>query len=422
MILGAIADDLTGATDLALTLSREGMRTLQVVGVPPPGFPSADEDADAVVVALKSRTIPVADAVAQSLAALERLRAAGVRQIFFKYCSTFDSTPAGNIGPVAEALRAALGGGIAVACPAFPVNGRTVYLGHLFVGRQLLSDSPMKDHPLTPMTSSDLVAVLQAQTGIPVGLVPFAAVDAGAGSIRAALDSKLAENCGFAIVDAVTDRHLRDIGAAVAGDPLVTGGSGVALGLPAAYRARGWLGPAGTGAPFPFADGPGVMLAGSCSTATRRQIVVAIEAGVPALKIDPMAIADGRITPDDAVAFVIAASRAALVYSSDDPAEVRRAQEILGRDRAGAMVEAFHAALAGRLHARGYRRFVVAGGETSGAVVEALGVRAMRIGPEIDPGVPWTTSVGEDEPVSLALKSGNFGAEDFFLKAWTLVT
>ncbi|MFN4172981.1 MAG: 3-oxo-tetronate kinase [Pseudorhodobacter sp.] len=413
MILGAIADDLTGATDLALMLAREGMRVVQVVGVPD----HADfGPAEAVVVALKSRTNPVAEAVEMSRGALARLREAGARQIYFKYCSTFDSTPQGNIGPVAGALMADLGTPVTVACPAFPANGRTVFNGHLFVGRQLLSDSPMKDHPLTPMTNSDLVQVLAAQTQHPVGLIAHDAIAEGSDRVTAQIDAAK----GFLILDAITDANLRVLGEAIADLPLVTGGSGLALGLPEAYRNRGWLAPAGKAEAFTAPDGPAVMLAGSCSKATRDQIAHAIGAGVPVLKLDPLAIEAGRQTVEQAVAFVTAATKTPLVYSSADPAEVRAAQEILGRDRAGEVIEHFLGSVARALRDAGWRRFLVAGGETSGAVVGALGVAAMRIGPEIDPGVPWTVSLG-DRPLALALKSGNFGAPDFFTKAWTLL-
>jgi uncharacterized protein YgbK (DUF1537 family) len=418
MILGCVADDLTGATDLALTLTREGMRTVQTVGPPDPDFDYAA--VDAVVVALKSRTIPAGEAVAQSRDALALLRAGGARRILFKYCSTFDSTPAGNIGPVAEALMADLETDLTIACPAFPTNGRTIYQGRLFVGRQLLSESPMKDHPLTPMTDADLVAVLQAQTIGRVDLVPFATVDAGAEVIGAAFAAARAAGARLLIVDALTDRHLREIGAAAADLALITGGSGVALGLAEAYRARGWLGPAeGAGRLDPVA-GRDVMLAGSCSAATRRQVEVAIAAGTPALRVDPLAVAAGAISPEAAIAFARAAERTPLIYSSADPDAVRAAQARLGRDEAGAAVERFLAAVAVGLRDAGFRRFLVAGGETSGAVVGALGVRALRIGPEIDPGVPWTRSVGDEAALLLALKSGNFGADDFFLKAWSV--
>lgn len=409
MILGAIADDLTGATDLALTLARSGLRTVQVVGLPPADFDYAA--ADAVVVALKSRTIPAPEAVALSVAAQAALTGGGARQILFKYCSTFDSTDAGNIGPVAAALMAALNAPVTVACPAFPANGRTVFQGHLFVGRQLLSDSPMRDHPLTPMRNANLVQVLQAQTAHPVDLVPFAVIDQGAAAIRAALTA------GMLVLDAISEAHLIQIGAAIADLALITGGSGIALGLAEAYRARGWLA-GGREADWSGFEAPSVMLAGSCSSATRAQIAAAQRAGVPSLRIDPLALAEGRLTLAEALAFVQAQTRTPLIYSSADPADVAAAQARLGREAAGALVEQYLAEVACALRDRGWRRFVVAGGETSGAVVQALGVQALRIGPDIDPGVPWTRSVAAD-PLLLALKSGNFGAEDFFTKAWS---
>ncbi|WP_420963173.1 3-oxo-tetronate kinase [Brucella sp. IR073] len=420
MLLGAIADDLTGATDLALTLSREGMRVVQVVGVPPAGFDFGD--ADAVVVALKSRTIPVAEAVAQSLDAARALLAAGAGQIFFKYCSTFDSTPQGNIGPVAEALADLLEAPLAIACPAFPANGRTVYQGHLFVGPMLLSESPMKDHPLTPMRDANLVRVLQEQTKRRVGLVPFAAVDRGSEAIAAAFTEATARGERFVIVDAVTDGHLRAIGRAAADMRLITGGSGVALGLPENFRRAGKLAPEAVDTAFAAPAGRAAILAGSCSAATRRQIENAIAAGIPALKIDPLAIARGEITAASVADWFASVGHSnPLAYSSADPDEVRAAQEALGRERAGALVEHLLAEVAARLRDSGFTRLIVAGGETSGAVVGGLGIAALRIGPEIDPGVPWTRSLDRDKPMALALKSGNFGADDFFLKAWDLL-
>jgi len=419
LLLGAIADDLTGATDLALSLTREGMRTIQVVGVPQADFDFGD--AEAVVVALKSRTIDAGEAVAMSVASARVLLDAGAEQLFFKYCSTFDSTTAGNIGPVAEALLDLLGADFTIACPAFPTNGRTVYRGHLFVGQALLSESPMKDHPLTPMTDADLVRVLQAQTAAKVGLVGYEAVDSGHDRIEQAFASARRDGIRMAIVDAVTDRHLRAIGQAAAGLKLVTGGSGVAIGLPENFRRAGKLG-AAEARRFEVPVGRAVILAGSCSTATRRQIEVAIHEGVPALKIDPFDIEEGRTTAESVADWAAGAGAAApLVYSSADPAEVQRAQAAFGRERAGEAVEQLLAGVARLLHARGFSRFLVAGGETSGAVVNGLGVSAMLIGPEIDPGVPWTVSVGMEPPVALALKSGNFGADDFFLKAWRLL-
>ncbi|MEO8667308.1 MAG: 3-oxo-tetronate kinase [Bauldia sp.] len=414
MLLGAVADDLTGATDLSLTLSREGMKTVQVVGVP--GGPGEFGDAEAVVVALKSRTIKAVDAVSQSIASAERLLDAGARQLVFKYCSTFDSTDEGNIGPVTEALLQLLGDTATIACPAFPTNGRSVYQGHLFVGDRLLSESPMKDHPLTPMRDSDLVRVLQRQTKIGVSLIPLKIVSARASAIASALK----ERRGIVVVDAVSDADLRAIGEAAATLKLVTGGSGIALGLPENFRRAGLLPPRPAGTGFSAPAGGAVILSGSCSQQTRRQVEVAITGGLRSIKVDPVAIADGSMTADAAVAFVAAdpGEKPPLVYSSADPAAVKAAQETLGKAHAGTIVEEFLAEVATRLADKGFSRFIVAGGETSGAVVAALGVRAFEIGPEIDPGVPWVLSRGAERPVAMALKSGNFGSDDFFLKAW----
>lgn len=418
MLIGAIADDLTGATDLCLMLSREGMKTIQVIGVPAPGFDLSG--ADAVVVALKSRTVSAADAVRQSLDAAAALKKAGTKQFIFKYCSTFDSTPKGNIGPVTEALMDFLEISLTIACPAFPVNGRTIYQGHLFVGDSLLSESAMKDHPLTPMRDANLVRVLQEQTALPVGLIGYATVDRGSEAIAAGFRQAESEGKRILIVDAVTDEHLRAIGAAVADMKLVTGGSGIAIGLPANFR-RSSLKAAATPSLSP-PSGRAAILAGSCSAATRRQIEAAIAAGVPAIQLDPSAIAAGSLQVLAVVEAVVVSSHATpLVYSSAAPDEVERAQARLGRERAGELVEHFLSDVAVALRDRGFRRFIVAGGETSGAVVNALGVAALRIGREIDPGVPWTVGFGNGPEIALALKSGNFGADDFFLKAWRLL-
>lgn len=417
MLLGCIADDLTGATDLALMLTRAGMRTVQVMQVPETG--SQLDGFDAVVVALKTRTCPVEEAVDLSLRSAEALLALGAQQIFFKYCSTFDSTDKGNIGPVAEALMDRLGADLALACPAFPTNKRTVYMGNLFVGDLPLAESPMKDHPLTPMRDSNLVRVLQRQTKLKVGLVPFAEVDKGADAITSAFESAKARGERFVIVDAITDRHLVDMGTAAAGMRLITGGSGVALGLPANFvRAKlmkATTAPTRLTAP----KGRTVIISGSCSEATRGQVKRAIDAGVPAFQIDPFAIDRGNDSSQKIADWAIAqpAGKPVLVYSSADPESVRTVQEKLGREIAGTLVERELANVTEKLVAAGFSRLIIAGGETSGAVVNGLGVTALEIGPEIDPGVPWTRSIG-GTPLALALKSGNFGAPDFFLKAW----
>jgi uncharacterized protein YgbK (DUF1537 family) len=419
MLLGAIADDLTGATDLALMLSREGMRTIQTVGVPPADFDLTD--VDAVVVALKSRTNPSDAAVAMSLEALRWLKTAGARQIIFKYCSTFDSTPKGNIGPVTDALARELGTDLTIVCPAFPANRRTIYNGHLFVADQLLSDSPMRHHPLTPMTDSSLVRLMAAQSKLQVGLVSHENVAKGAESVRAAFDEARRRGDGVVVVDAITDQDLRVIGEAVAEFPLITGGSGIAIGLPENFRRAGLLPRDITAGQFEAPVGRAAILAGSCSEATRGQIKAAIEAGMPTLKLDPVDIAQGRITVDEALRWALAQEGVPLIYSSADPKDVLAAQDSLGQEKAGEIVEQFLAKTAIGLRENGVRRLIVAGGETSGAVVGALAPSALFIGREIDPGVPWTLTMGDGAPMALALKSGNFGTGDFFLKAWELL-
>ncbi|WP_342210311.1 3-oxo-tetronate kinase [Rhizobium sullae] len=420
MLIGAVADDITGATDLCLMLSREGMRTIQLIGLPEEGALFAD--ADAVVVALKSRTAPSEDAVRDSVAAARNLLAAGAEQLLFKYCSTFDSTDDGNIGPVADALQDLTGGGLTIACPSFPATGRTVYKGHLFVGDRLLSESPLKDHPLTPMEDPDLVRVLQRQTRRPVGLVDWPVIARGETAIRAAFARHEAAGKRILVVDTLSDTDLRAIGAACDGMKLVTGGSGIAMGLPGNFRKRGKLAVRKAMTRITAPAGRAVILAGSCSLATRGQIEVARNAGAAALRLDISAIADGSQSAAQIADWAIAqaSDRAPLIYSSASPEELLRIQASMGRHESGALVEQTLADVARRLLQKGFTRFLVAGGETSGAVINALEIKALSIGPEIDPGVPWTRSIGGPDIV-LALKSGNFGAPDFFQKAWALL-
>lgn len=413
-ILGVIADDFTGATDIAGMLVKGGMRTIQTIGVPPQG--TIPEDVDAVVVALKTRSIPVKEAIAQSLAALQALQAAGCVRFFFKYCSTFDSTDAGNIGPVGDALLGALKARQAIYCPAFPENGRTIFFGHLFVGDVLLSDSHMRHHPLTPMTDASLVRVLARQTPHKVGLVPLKQVQSGSAALRAALDRLAASEVRHVIVDAVADTDLGIIGEAVGDDVLVTGGSGVALGLPAAYRRRGLMQHKPNADTLPKVGGASAVIAGSCSAATLGQIAAFTG---PHLALDTDAICRGEPIGEKALAWARdkLGNGPVLLSASDRPEAVKALQAKYGVEKSSQAIEKTMAALARGLVAAGVGRLVVAGGETSGAVVGALDVTALRIGPEIDPGVPWTASVGA-KPLLLALKSGNFGAPDFFTKAF----
>ena len=413
-VLGVIADDFTGATDIAGMLVKGGMRTIQTIGVPPPG--TIPGDVDAIVVALKTRSIPAKEAVAQSLKALKTLQEAGCVRFFFKYCSTFDSTDAGNIGPVGDALLDALKSNQAIYCPAFPVNGRTIFFGHLFVGDVLLSDSHMRHHPLTPMTDASLVRVLAPQTKHKVGLVPLRQVQAGSAALRAALDKLATESVRHVVVDAVADTDLGIIGEAIGDDVLVTGGSGVALGLPAAYRRRGLLTHKSDADVLPEIAGAAAILAGSCSAATLGQI--AAFKG-PHRALDTDAICRGEAETEKALAWARdkLGNGPILLSASNEPDAVKALQSKYGVEKSSQAIEATMAALARGLVAAGVGRLVVAGGETSGAVVGALDVTALRIGPEIDPGVPWTASVGA-RPLLLALKSGNFGAPDFFTKAF----
>ncbi|WP_241073300.1 3-oxo-tetronate kinase [Achromobacter insuavis] len=412
--LGCIADDFTGATDLANNLVRAGMRTVQAIGVPAGAL---ETPADAVVVALKTRTLPAADAVAQSLAALEWLRAQGAEQIYFKYCSTFDSTPAGNIGPVADALMTALGSDFTIATPAFPDNKRTVFKGYLFTGDVLLNESGMQQHPLTPMTDANLVRVLSAQTRRKVGLIDYTVVARGAEAIRGRIDALRRESVEIAIVDAISNDDLLALGPALKGMPLVTAGSGVAIGLPGNWG----LAP-GAAAGLPREPGAQAVVAGSCSIATQGQVAAFIAAGRPALALDPLRIVAGDDVAADALAW--AAPRLpdgpVLIYSTAGPDAVQAAQASLGAARAGALVEDTIARIAAGLARLGVRQLIVAGGETSGAVVQALGLTQLAIGEQIDPGVPWCAGQAQavGARLSIALKSGNFGGVDFFTRAF----
>jgi uncharacterized protein YgbK (DUF1537 family) len=413
-LLGCIADDFTGATDLANMLVRGGMRTVQSIGIPGAEL-AANLDADAIVIALKSRTVPAADAVAESLEALAWLRERGCEQIFFKYCSTFDSTAAGNIGQVSEALLAELGSDFTLACPAFPENGRTIFRGHLFVQDQLLSESGMQHHPLTPMTDANLVRVLQTQTTLPVSLLRYDTVAQGVEAVRARIAQLRADGVHMAVADALSDADLYTLGSACADLPLLTGGSGLALGLPENFRRAGKLRQLDA-AVVPAVEGGEVVLAGSASAATNGQVAAWLEAGRPALRIDPLALAAGEAVVAQALAFARDAGQTVLIYATSAPEDVKAVQQKLGVERAGALVEDALGEIALGLREAGVRRFVVAGGETSGAVVQALGVQLLQIGAQIDPGVPATVST-TGEPLALALKSGNFGGRDFFDKA-----
>ncbi|HEX2726488.1 MAG TPA: 3-oxo-tetronate kinase [Beijerinckiaceae bacterium] len=415
MLLGVIADDFTGASDIANTLAKGfgggGLRTTQFLGVPQRPAPAS---CDAGVVALKSRSIAADEAVAQSLAALRWLQDQGCRQFVFKYCSTFDSTSAGNIGPVGEALAEALGVAGVPACPAFPAAGRTVYQGHLFVGDRLLSETSLRTHPLNPMTDPDIRRWLALQSKRPVGLVPYATVAKGATALGAALDEAAGRGECLVIVDALTEADLLAIGAACADRPFLTGGSGIAIGLPRNFIGKG-LAEAAQPA-FEGVRGPEAILAGSCSGATLGQIALHREKH-PALNVAVDDVLAGALRAEQLVAFVEThRGSEPLIYSSEPPERVAASQQRHGAAKVAHAIESLFAETARALVDAGVRRLVVAGGETSGAVVSALDIDALEIGPEIDPGVPVVIARG-DRTLALALKSGNFGAPDFFSKA-----
>lgn len=419
LVLGCIADDFTGATDLANNLVRAGMRVVQAIGVPEGPLGA---EVDAVVVALKSRTIAPADAIAQSLAALRWLQAQGSQQIYFKYCSTFDSTPQGNIGPVTEALMDALRCDFTIATPAFPDNKRTVFKGYLFAGDVLLNESGMQNHPLTPMTDPNLVRVLQAQCRRKVGLIDYAVVARGAQAVEERIAQLKAEGVSIAIVDAVSNDDLLRMGPALAKLPLLTAGSGVAIGLPANFG----LAPSSQASALPKASGKTAVVSGSCSLATNRQVHDFIQRGGAAKAIDPLRIAQGKDVAAEVLSWAapLIDKGPVLVYSTAEAGDVKSVQGQLGVEQAGAMVERTIAAIARGLVERGVHQLVVAGGETSGACVQALGIAQMQIGPQIDPGVPWCHARSEAAPVSglhIALKSGNFGSDDFFTKAFLVL-
>lgn len=416
LLLGCVADDITGATDLANMLVRHGMSTIQFFGVP-----SADDEVPgvhAIVIALKTRTAPVDQAVGESLQAMRWLREAGARQYFFKYCSTFDSTSEGNIGPIAEAMLEELEADFTIACPAFPENERTVSHGYLFVGDELLSESGMRNHPLTPMTDSNLVRVLRVQSHGPVGLVRFDEIDRGPEVVTASFNKLAAEGVRQAIVDAMTDQHLLTLGEACADLELVTGGSGIAMGLPENFRKAGLLESNVIADELPEVVGAEAVIAGSCSDMTLAQVEY-MSARCPSFFMDPLRLGAGDNIVSEAIDWV-ASNRdesPILIYSSSLPAAVAAVQDRYGTSRIAGFIEDALAQVARALIENGITRLIIAGGETSGAVIKELDVRGIRIGPQIDPGIPWTVTMGRPQ-LALALKSGNFGTTDFFLKAF----
>lgn len=417
MQLGVIADDFTGATDIASFLVGNGMSTVQLNGVPPADYQA---QADAVVISLKSRSCPVDQAIADSLAALKWLQSKGCKQFYFKYCSTFDSTAKGNIGPVTDALLDALGESQTIISPALPVNGRTVYQGYLFVMDQLLSESGMRNHPVTPMTDSSLVRLMEAQASGRCGVAPMTVMDQGAAAVKQHLAALKADGVRYVVMDTLNEQHLLTQGEAVRDMKLVTGGSGLAIGI-----ARQWATPGQNKEQAQSAGQPQgkqcVVLSGSCSTMTNKQ-VEAYRQKAPAKCLDIERClsqgAEHAAYINELCQWVESNSNQALapmLYATAAPEQLKEIQQNWGAEASSKAVENVFSAVSIRLQDAGFSRFIVAGGETSGIVVQSLGIRAFHIGPSISPGVPWVKST--DHPLSLALKSGNFGDIDFFARA-----
>jgi len=426
-ILGCIADDLTGATDLCNNLVRAGMRVVLTVDVPRSAGSLA---ADALVVALKSRTIAPAEAVAQSLDACRWLRNRGARQIYFKICSTFDSTAKGNIGPVIEALMDELHCDFSVVVPSFPDNERTTYRGHLFVGDVPLSESGMRNHPLTPMTDANLVRFLGQQLygekQRKVGLIDYRTVAQSADAIRGRIDTLRSAGVSVAIADSISNDDLQRVAAALSDDVFVTAGSGLAISLPEQWGIK--ASPAS--AHLPRAKGKRAVISGSCSVATNAQVEHFIQAGGNAHAIDPIDLArESSAQVEQAILWADALwdrdpAQILLVYSTAKPAELKAAHEQLGVEQSGKLVENALAQIATAFIQRGGGQLVVAGGETAGVCIRALKVEQVQIGAQIDPGVPWcygSTPLATQDGIHLALKSGNFGTSDFFTKAFEIL-
>ncbi|MDH7793750.1 3-oxo-tetronate kinase [Ochrobactrum sp. AN78] len=420
IVLGAIADDFTGATDLAALLARSGYPVSLRLGLPDQNEPVAQVSAIEII-ALKIRTVPRETAVTQALAAYDWLKKRGLNRLYWKYCSTFDSTPEGNIGPVAEALMHATATEQTIYCPAFPENGRSVFMGHLFVGDKLLNESPMKDHPLTPMRDANLLRLLAPQLRGQVGLVNHATIAKGAQSVRAALAALKASGVAHVVVDAVADADLATIAKATLDLPLLTGGSALAMPLPQLLHAERLLQAQGNPTVAPDLGAGQIVLSGSCSAMTLQQ-VAAFRDHAQSYRLDPIQLAQ-QSGSRAVIQWLesVPVTEPKLIYASTDATGLKAAQAALGVERAGQIVEQTLGEIAVAAFALGTRRFVVAGGETSGAVAQALGITKLRVGREITPGVPWTYATTQGASVALALKSGNFGAPSFFRDALNML-
>ena len=412
--LGCIADDFTGATDLASMLARSGVNVSLRIGVP---LSTPENTAEIEVIALKTRSISASKAIEESLSALKWLKEAGAKKYFFKYCSTFDSTAEGNIGPVSEALMNELKVDQTIYCPAFPENGRSIYMGNLFVGQKLLSESSMKDHPLTPMNDSNLMRLLSAQVSRRVGLADRIVVNSGVNSLKEKLISLKENDVPHVIVDAVADTDLDTIASACQDMDFITGGSALAMPLAEFYKASGKISANDNSFMSKKLNTGSIILSGSCSEMTIIQVKNFIQRGAAAFQLDPIDLAENGIKKVLDWLSSQDFTKNIIIYATSDPDTVKKVQAELGVDMAGKIVEQGLSECAIAARELGIKNFIIAGGETSGAITKALNVRQLDIGIEIAPGVPWTFSGKRNNQIALSLKSGNFGSEEFFTEA-----
>jgi uncharacterized protein YgbK (DUF1537 family) len=412
--LGCIADDFTGATDLASMLARSGVNVSLRIGVP---LSTPENTAEIEVIALKTRSISASKAIEESLSALKWLNEAGAKKYFFKYCSTFDSTAEGNIGPVSEALMNELKVDQTIYCPAFPENGRSIYMGNLFVGQKLLSESSMKDHPLTPMNDSNLMRLLSAQVSRRVGLADRIVVNSGVNSLKEKLISLKENDVPHVIVDAVADTDLDTIASACQDMDFITGGSALAMPLAEFYKASGKISANDNSFMNKKLNTGSIILSGSCSEMTIIQVKNFIQRGAAAFQLDPIDLAENGVKKVLDWLSSQDFTKNIIIYATSDPDTVKKVQAELGVDMAGKIVEQGLSECAIAARELGIKNFIIAGGETSGAITKALNIRQLDIGIEIAPGVPWTFSGKRNNQIALSLKSGNFGSEEFFTEA-----
>lgn len=410
--LGVIADDFTGATDIASFMVRAGWKVVLFNGVPDGGF--NQESADAIVIALKSRSITTKAAVEQALAASAWLRSQGCQRQLFKYCSTFDSTAEGNIGPVTDALMAFLGASMTLICPAVPDNGRTILQGHLFVKGQLLNQSGMEQHPVTPMKESSLKKLMEAQSTGHCEVITLDTIKNHADDIPAALARLAEQKIKYVICDVLDNHDLLTVARETIHFPLITGAAGIGYAI-AALDTRHQ--PADAHVLAISKEGASIVLSGSCSSMTNQQVNF-YQQRASSLALDVEKIINDAAYLQRVTEWALGhagESLAPMIYATQPPEIIREIQKRYGAEYVSEKIEAFFAALSQNLSQRGFNKFIVAGGETSGAVSQGLNIRGMVIGHAVAPGVPWTQVLNEEKWV--ILKSGNFGDAEFFLKA-----